>query len=88
MVINLSYNAKFIEQVSNLETTYGDISEIYDIAGAKGLSHECIQRLPQSTFRSSNMIESCNDFCCSICLQVGQNTYSVCVYIYIIYYFY
>ncbi|VVA22784.1 PREDICTED: NEP1-interacting [Prunus dulcis] len=56
-------------QVSNLETTYRDISEIYDIAGAKGLSHECIQRLPQSTFRSSNTIESCNDFCCSICLQ-------------------
>ncbi|CAB4308244.1 unnamed protein product [Prunus armeniaca] len=56
-------------QVSNLETTYGEISEIYDIAGAKGLSHEYIQRLPQITFRSSNMIESCNDFCCSICLQ-------------------
>ncbi|XP_020418146.1 NEP1-interacting protein 2 isoform X3 [Prunus persica] len=59
----------FMEWVSNLETTYRDISEIYDIAGAKGLSHECIQRLPQSTFRSSNMVESCNDFCCSICLQ-------------------
>ncbi|BFG29555.1 hypothetical protein CerSpe_158310 [Prunus speciosa] len=56
-------------QVSNLETTYREISGIYDIAGAKGLSHECIQRLPQSAFRSSNMIESCNDFCCSICLQ-------------------
>ncbi|PQP91570.1 NEP1-interacting protein-like 1 isoform X2 [Prunus yedoensis var. nudiflora] len=56
-------------QVSNLETTYREISGIYDIAGAKGLSHECIQRLPQNAFRSSNMIESCNDFCCSICLQ-------------------
>ncbi|BFG29557.1 hypothetical protein CerSpe_158290 [Prunus speciosa] len=59
----------FMEWVSNLETTYREISGIYDIAGAKGLSHECIQRLPQSAFRSSNMIESCNDFCCSICLQ-------------------
>ncbi|KAL6283970.1 hypothetical protein ACE6H2_014899 [Prunus campanulata] len=64
-----AYNWQFIEQVSNLETTYREISGIYDIAGAKGLSHEYIQRLPQNAFRSSNMIESCNDFCCSICLQ-------------------
>ncbi|KAM1857363.1 hypothetical protein ACFX14_007477 [Malus domestica] len=59
-------------QVSNLETAYREISEIYDIGGMKGLSHDCIQKLPQSTFhssRSSNIIESCSEFCCSICLQ-------------------
>ncbi|PRQ31817.1 putative transcription factor C2H2 family [Rosa chinensis] len=55
-------------QVSTLET-YREISELYDITRVKGLSQDCIQNLPQSMFCSSNIIESSDEFCCSICLQ-------------------
>jgi hypothetical protein len=62
-----------IEQVRNLETTYREVSDIYDISGVKGLSNNCIQKLPMHKFHSRKMIESCHDFCCSICLQVNIN---------------
>lgn len=63
-----------IEQVRNLETTYREVSDIYDIStGVKGLSNNCIQKLPMHKFHSRKMIESCDDFCCSICLQVNIN---------------
>ncbi|XP_009360987.2 NEP1-interacting protein-like 1 [Pyrus x bretschneideri] len=69
--VNSSLLKAYHWQVSNLETTYREISEIYDVAGVKGLSQDCIQKLPQSTFysSSSNIIDSCSEFCCSICLQ-------------------
>ncbi|KAM1996979.1 hypothetical protein ACFX15_029866 [Malus domestica] len=70
--VNSSLLKAYHWQVSNLETTYREISDIYDIAGVKGLSQDCIQKLPRSTFyssSSSNIIDSCSEFCCSICLQ-------------------
>ncbi|KAK9938653.1 hypothetical protein M0R45_015377 [Rubus argutus] len=52
-------------QVSTLE----DTSELYNSFGVKGLSQECIQNLPRSTFCSGDIMESCNELCCSICLE-------------------
>ncbi|XP_062168537.1 NEP1-interacting protein 1 [Alnus glutinosa] len=64
-------------QVRNLETTYREVSDIYDISGVKGLSNNCIQKLPMHKFHSRKMIESCHDFCCSICLQDFKDEDSV-----------
>ncbi|XP_050219590.1 NEP1-interacting protein 2 isoform X2 [Mercurialis annua] len=57
----------FMEWVSALETTYREISDIYDTTGSRGLSKNFIQNLPEFTFQSTN-IQS-HEFCCSICLQ-------------------
>ncbi|XP_010060349.2 NEP1-interacting protein-like 1 [Eucalyptus grandis] len=57
-------------QVSNLETPYREISDIYDTDEDKGLSQNCIQRLPEYHFQSSKMAKISDDgICCSICLQ-------------------
>ncbi|GMY31259.1 NEP1-interacting protein-like 1 [Fagus crenata] len=56
-------------QVRSLETSYREVSDIYDIGGVKGLSNNCIQKLSVHKFYSSKMIKSCHEFCCSICLQ-------------------
>ncbi len=73
MVLNLcSHNVKPIEQVRSLETSYREVSDIYDIGGVKGLSNNCIQKLSVHKFYSSKMIKSCHEFCCSICLQVSS----------------
>ncbi|KAI6687499.1 hypothetical protein NL676_024327 [Syzygium grande] len=57
-------------QVSNLETTYREISDIYDTAEDEGLSQDCIQRLPEYHFQSSEMAKITDDgLCCPICLQ-------------------
>ncbi|KAK4804920.1 hypothetical protein SAY86_004737 [Trapa natans] len=63
-------------QVSNMETAYQEISDIYDTAEDRGLSDDCIQRIPLENFRPSWAVsnEAC---CCSICLQdfeEGQTT--------------
>ncbi|KAK4744109.1 hypothetical protein SAY87_010421 [Trapa incisa] len=55
-------------QVSNMDTAYQEISDIYDTTEDRGLSDDCIQRIPLYRFRSSCAVsdEAC---CCSICLQ-------------------
>ncbi|KAB2096016.1 hypothetical protein ERO13_A01G079600v2 [Gossypium hirsutum] len=57
--------------INSVEPTYREISDIYDVNGAKGLSRHCIQRLPLHQFRSSDdiIIKSMEEPCCSICLQ-------------------
>ncbi|KAL4308384.1 hypothetical protein GQ457_01G005990 [Hibiscus cannabinus] len=56
-------------QMNSVESTYREISDIYDVNGAKGLSRNCIQKLPVHEFRSRDMIKSMEESCCSICLQ-------------------
>ncbi|XP_022717915.1 NEP1-interacting protein-like 1 [Durio zibethinus] len=56
-------------QMSSLESTYREISDIYDVNGEKGLSRSCIQKLPVHEFHSSEMIKSREESSCSICLQ-------------------
>ncbi|OWM88762.1 NEP1-interacting protein-like 1 [Punica granatum] len=59
-------------QVSNIETTYREISDIYDTAEeGRGLSHNCIQRIPSHSFRSSIAVSD-GACCCSICLQAFE----------------
>ncbi|KAK6229727.1 hypothetical protein SCA6_018678 [Theobroma cacao] len=56
-------------QMNSLESTYREISDIYDVNGAKGLSRSCIQKLPVHEFHPSEMIKSREESSCSICLQ-------------------
>ncbi|KAE8733562.1 Endoribonuclease L-PSP family protein [Hibiscus syriacus] len=56
-------------QMNSLETTYREISDIYDVNGGKGLSKSCIQKLPMHEFRSTEMIKSREESSCSICIQ-------------------
>ncbi|XVE50635.1 hypothetical protein DITRI_Ditri01bG0179400 [Diplodiscus trichospermus] len=56
-------------QMNSLESTYREISDIYDVNGEKGLSKSCIQMLPLHEFRSTDMIKSMDESSCSICLQ-------------------
>ncbi|EXB50310.1 NEP1-interacting protein-like 1 [Morus notabilis] len=62
-------------QISPLETTYRDISDIYDTAANKGLSQICIQNLPSHKYHPSKNHQ--HDFCCSICLQEVKREESV-----------
>ncbi|KAJ6724274.1 RING/U-BOX SUPERFAMILY PROTEIN [Salix viminalis] len=54
-----------------LETTYREISDIYDTNGVSGLSEDCIQKLPEFIYQSDSniVVQCCPEFCCSICLQ-------------------
>ncbi|KAF9672994.1 hypothetical protein SADUNF_Sadunf11G0102200 [Salix dunnii] len=54
-----------------LETTYREISDIYDTSRVSGLSEDCIRKLPEFTYQSDNkiVVQCCPEFCCSICLQ-------------------
>ncbi|XP_022734837.1 NEP1-interacting protein-like 2 [Durio zibethinus] len=54
-------------QMNSLESTYREISDIYDVNGARGLSRCCIQKLPVHEFHSSEMIRE--ESSCSICLR-------------------
>lgn len=57
-------------QVSNIETAYQEISDIYDTTEDRGLSENCIQMIPLRGFRSSSTVS--DGACCSICLQVND----------------
>ncbi|KAL9403388.1 hypothetical protein Peur_000360 [Populus x canadensis] len=58
-------------QVNALETTYREISDIYDTSEVRGLSEDCIKKLPECTFKSDNNIveQRCLPSSCAICLQ-------------------
>jgi len=55
-----------------METTYREISDIYDTSEVRGLSEDCIKKLPECTFKTdSNIVEQCCPaLSCAICLQV------------------
>ncbi|CAK7338495.1 unnamed protein product, partial [Dovyalis caffra] len=44
-------------QVTAMETTDREISDIFDTSGVRGLSKDCIQKLPDFTFQSDNNID-------------------------------
>ncbi|XVF77441.1 hypothetical protein PTKIN_Ptkin14bG0043300 [Pterospermum kingtungense] len=56
-------------QMNSLESTYREISDIYDVNGANGLSRSCIQKIPVLEFHTSDMIKSREKTSCAICLQ-------------------
>ncbi|XP_021287690.1 NEP1-interacting protein 1 isoform X2 [Herrania umbratica] len=64
-----AYQWQEMFQMNSLESTYREISDIYDVNGAKGLSRSCIQKLPVHEFHPSGMIKSREESSCSICLQ-------------------
>ncbi|EOY12354.1 RING/U-box superfamily protein, putative isoform 2 [Theobroma cacao] len=64
-----AYQWQEMFQMNSLESTYREISDIYDVNGAKGLSRSCIQKLPVHEFHPSEMIKSREESSCSICLQ-------------------
>ncbi|EEF29819.1 RING-H2 finger protein ATL2B, putative [Ricinus communis] len=65
-------------QMSALETTYREISDILDTSGNRGLSENLIQNLPDFTFQSSNTYVNGNT--CSLAMsgfqgwRVGEKT--------------
>ncbi|KAL5577762.1 hypothetical protein UlMin_019461 [Ulmus minor] len=63
-------------QVSSLETSYRENSDIYDIASIKGLSKISIQKLPSLKYHHSSELLS-QEFSCSICLQKVKEKDSV-----------
>ncbi|KAF9666999.1 hypothetical protein SADUNF_Sadunf16G0287300 [Salix dunnii] len=58
-------------QITALETTYREISDIYDTSEVRGMAEDCIKKLPECTFKSDNDIveQCCPEFSCAICLQ-------------------
>ncbi|KAB5521694.1 hypothetical protein DKX38_026013 [Salix brachista] len=58
-------------QITALETTYREISDIYDTSEVRAMSEDCIKKLPECTFKSDNDIveQCCPEFSCAICLQ-------------------
>ncbi|GLT62081.1 hypothetical protein SLA2020_347460 [Shorea laevis] len=57
-------------QMNSLESTYREMSDIYDVSGVKGLSKTRIQQLPASVFQyTCKNIETQDESSCSICLQ-------------------
>ncbi|XP_042518356.1 NEP1-interacting protein 1-like isoform X2 [Macadamia integrifolia] len=59
----------FREWINSMETSYGETSDIYDVGGIKGVSFNFINKLPVFNFTHSEMMATCDDFCCTICLQ-------------------
>ncbi|KAF9589020.1 hypothetical protein IFM89_018259 [Coptis chinensis] len=57
-------------QTGALETSYQEISDIFDVDGTKGISPNYIKKLPDFKFSSSkDMDQYGGQICCSICLQ-------------------
>lgn len=54
-----------------METTYREISDVYDVNGVKGLSRDSMLKLPEFTVDSKIMLQISHELCCSICLQVN-----------------
>lgn len=59
-------------QVNSIQTTYREISDIYDTTEDLGLSGDCINEMPVHLFETTKVA---SEVCCSICLQVRKNTY-------------
>ncbi|XVF77439.1 hypothetical protein PTKIN_Ptkin14bG0043300 [Pterospermum kingtungense] len=62
-------NGESLSKMNSLESTYREISDIYDVNGANGLSRSCIQKIPVLEFHTSDMIKSREKTSCAICLQ-------------------
>ncbi|OIT01823.1 PREDICTED: NEP1-interacting protein-like 1 [Nicotiana attenuata] len=56
-------------QVSTVETSLREISDIFDINATRGLSQEVIQKLPKYNFCSVNTCREFQEVTCAICLQ-------------------
>ncbi|PIA57906.1 hypothetical protein AQUCO_00500074v1 [Aquilegia coerulea] len=69
-IIGSLVNGKiFLEWTSAFETSYREISDIFDIDGTKGLSSNYINKLPQFKFSTTKNMDQFGENICSICLQ-------------------
>ncbi|KAH0454571.1 hypothetical protein IEQ34_016495 [Dendrobium chrysotoxum] len=58
------------EQVSTVETSYVDTSDLFDISRSKGLLLEMINKLPEFYITGLEFAEQCEEpLSCAICLQ-------------------
>ncbi|OIW04230.1 hypothetical protein TanjilG_00790 [Lupinus angustifolius] len=55
--------------INTAETSYREVSDIYDISGVKGMPQSSILKLPFQQFKSCKMMKLNNKLSCSICLQ-------------------
>ncbi|CAI9088399.1 OLC1v1022709C2 [Oldenlandia corymbosa var. corymbosa] len=56
-------------QISNMDTSLREISDIFEVNGTRGLSHEAIRDLAKYKFRPNGM-ETSQETTCAICLMV------------------
>ncbi|XP_059664168.1 NEP1-interacting protein-like 2 [Cornus florida] len=62
-------------QISSLETSFREISDIYGISETRGLSQDSIKKLPNHIFHysNSNSMRPCHQINCTICLEDFKN---------------
>ncbi|KAL2483742.1 RING/U-box superfamily protein [Forsythia ovata] len=56
-------------QISNMETSLMEISDIFDVNATRGLSQDIIKKLPNYTFYSTERNTLSQETNCAICLQ-------------------
>ncbi|KAL3632201.1 hypothetical protein CASFOL_025185 [Castilleja foliolosa] len=56
-------------QISTMETSFREISDIFEVNADRGLSKDTIQELPSFEFNDSEAVTQCSDTSCAICLQ-------------------
>lgn len=59
----------YLWQVSTVESSLREISDIFDINATKGLSQEVIKKLPKYNFYAVNTCGESQEVTCAICLQ-------------------
>ncbi|MCL7040005.1 hypothetical protein MKW94_013963 [Papaver nudicaule] len=57
-------------QVGTLETSYIEISDIFDVQGTRGMSPDSVDKLPKFDIIRKGTVDQCGEnISCSICLQ-------------------
>uniref|UniRef100_A0A5B6ZLD9 Putative NEP1-interacting protein-like 1 n=1 Tax=Davidia involucrata TaxID=16924 RepID=A0A5B6ZLD9_DAVIN len=60
-------------QISTPETSFMEISDIYENTGTRGLSQDSMKKLPTQIFHSSEAMGPCHESSCTICLEDFKN---------------
>ncbi|CAL5392841.1 unnamed protein product [Camellia sinensis] len=60
-------------QISTPESSFSENSDIFDVNGNRGLSQDCINKLPKNKFQSSKTERPCHAINCIICLEDFKN---------------
>lgn len=64
-------NETFNIQVSGLETSFSENSDIFDIDGGRGLSQDYIKKLPKCKFNPNKRKRPDHVTSCIVCLEVS-----------------
>lgn len=57
-----------------VETSFDEVTNIFDTGGAKGLPGDSVEKIPKITITNNNNVDASGEkVSCSVCLQVRQN---------------